>query len=563
MKRKKNGNVELWIALFAILALVGSLYKVDESMGAFHVENVAYSKNGTDFRLIDLPFFANDGYFIINFTTNKKDLRLNFFVGDCIEYGAMNGQKFYQGECTPCKHCRGVRGAGTFDENKVNTLYLKTKTISSRAFVIVENSENDFIWRSLSIIAVLTLIVVAFEKAAGREIREDMSGIYSKAIKNNAIVSLLILSLAIQLFVSQWGQSVDVRDWLVRAENMVHKKDWSFMKLDPDYSFSEAWYMGKPPGAYLYFFIPLRLLFGFNHIYSFYLVKLPPIFGTLLVGYMIWRVLASRIKSRRIPVIAAGMYALNPGVILVSAYLGKHDSLTIGVLLLALANLGMCKFIVYFGLSILGKQLPALMAPWLILQRKQFKETLLAILLFLLLVLPFLIDDPVLFFERLIMMHADKSTIGLSWIVYLDSLGAANVLFISKILLALYLLTITLVAFGTKTDAYVAGAVVFALLVTFSKVVLEQYIMWALPFLIIAYFCTKKKSAMAAFVVGSVSSIIYNEDFKLLPVEILNVLSVILALVYLWAAADLVRGSFSLETVKMRVHKIIRMDMSE
>jgi hypothetical protein len=562
MKQFKTSRLEILAALCAILVLAFSLHQVSESQKAFDVSSVRYSKDGMAYRQINLPFFADDGIFIINFTTDKKDLSLNFFVSDCIEYGSMNGETFYQGECSVCKHCHGIRGGGVFEPGRVNTLILKTMALSSQPFVIVENSETDFIWRALAILAAIALVVLAYEKAAGREIQRDIYQLYSKARSNKAITLVLVISLATQLFVSQWGQSRDVRDWMVRTEDMIHKSDWHFTKLAPDYSYSESWNMGKPPGAYLYLFIPLRLLFGFSHVYSGYLVKLPPIFGTLLVGFLIWSLLKGRVKDKRIPLIASAMYALNPAVIVVSAYLGKHDSLTIGLMLLALRNISNSRFIPYYGLSVLGKQFPALIAPWLILQKRHAKQTLLAALVFALLASPFLLDDPVLFLERLVLTHTEKAPKGLSWLNYLQPLGEANALTVSKALLAFYILALILIALATEADAYASSAIVFTLFVVFSKVVFEQYIIWAIPFLIITYFATGKKTVMAAFIVGSASCIVNSEDYHLLPDDLLNVWSIMLAVSFLLAAADIAGGSFSIKRAKRRLIAMVRSSMT-
>ncbi|MFH1055817.1 MAG: hypothetical protein V1744_06980 [Candidatus Altiarchaeota archaeon] len=556
-KHGKEKSIWLFLAIGLVLTLAISLYQIAVIQKSFNITSVAYSPDGVNFRPINLPSFVNEGYFMINFTTDRRNLNLYLFADDCIEYGYLNGAKFSGGECTPCKHCRGVLGKGTFDPaaGRQNTLLIKTRKISGGTpFFVVENEENDVVWRALAVLSIMALSILIYSRVAGRDLRTDVKTIRAAISKRHGLALVLLMSLAVQLAMTPWGQSRDIVVWLIRAENIIHKGDWSFTRTAPDYLYMEETNMCKPPGAYLYEFIILRLLFGFNHIYTTFLVKLPPIAGNLLVGYAVWSILMGRVKNKRIPLVAASLYVLNPVVILQAAYLGKHDSLVIGFLLMALKNLAKRRFSLYYGLAVLGKQFPLLMAPWILLQRGMIRKMILAGCVFVILAFPFLLDNPMLFFERLIKTSTEKAPSDLSWMINLKPLGEGFVLTASKVFLGIYFLTVVLVAFAVAADAYAMGAIVFTLFAVFSKVVFEQYVLWSLPFLIITYYLTKKRTTMAAFIIGSVSCAINNEDYRMLPENLANLWNILLALTYLAAAVDLARTGFTPRKVRDRVH---------
>lgn len=531
--------------------------EIEDARKGFEVTSATYSEDGKSFRPINLPFFAGDGAFVVNFTTNREEVRLNFFANDCILYVNVNGRAVSGGQCTPCKHCAGISGKGEYVPGRENTMTVVTKNLDGIPYFIVEDSKNHVVWSFLAVASALLLAATIYCLAAGRKVGDQVSRIMSFLKSEKALVSLLALSFAIQLLITPYGQSRDVTFWMVRAEDFIHKEGFDYMVLDPDYSYSQAYHMGKPPGAYLYLFAATRVIFGFSHVYLQQLTKLPAVLGCLLVGWILSRRLREKFKDRRVHLVGSALFVLNPAVLVQTAYLGKHDALTIALVMLALDHVKDRKFPLFYGLGLLGKQFTAFMIPYLVIQKKSFNGVLLSALVFAVLSAPFLLDDAGLYAARLVSTHTEKAARDLSWMTNLAFLGEGTLLAVSKVFLITYLVLLPALAFTVSIHPYLAAAVTYMLFVVFSKVVFEQYVLWSLPFLIFAYFHIRKTSCLAAFVVGSVSCMIWSEDFHLLNGQAINAWNIVLSGTYLYASYDLVKDSFCIDDAVKRLQDLL------
>jgi hypothetical protein len=506
-----------------------------------------YSKEGKSFRDVDLPFYGGDGIYVVTFTTNRRNLSLNVFAEDCIDKLFLNEERVDGGKCFSCKHCGGVRINAYFNStnDKLNNLGVKTTSLGESPFFYVENSKNDFIWRILAISSIMALSVLIFLGLAGKDTWQQVKYLHRRVLRNRNITVLLLVSAIIQIMVASVGvESQDIHDGVLWAESILHKHDLNLLRHEQDYWQADQLDLNKPPLAYPYPFVVLRLLFGFSALYMTQIVKLPAIAGCLLVGYLIWRTLRERMTDRRIPLIAAGLFVLNPGVLIQSAALGKHDSLAIGIILLALINIDGKRFSAYYGLSHLSKQMSLFVLPWMIIQRRMFGKTAVAGLIFILLMLPFMID-PLLAMRQLLGTHTEKAPTLFSWMTILNALGVGDVVLVSNIFMAAYVLILTALAFTVVTDSITTGALAFSLFILFSKVVYEQYILWSLPFLIIVYFLRRQKTVLAAFVIGSIScAISYREYYKaVFRPDILDIWNILMGLTFLCASVSMIRSS--------------------
>ncbi|MFH1055820.1 MAG: glycosyltransferase 87 family protein [Candidatus Altiarchaeota archaeon] len=553
MKKNIVRRIHLGLILASAAVLIASTYLAYDNSEAFKVVNTMYSKDGRSFRPANLPFFIDDGYFLVNFTTNREKLSLVFFAKDCIEDGLLNGQRFYHGDCSRCKHCRGVKGTGIFNqtERKWNTLVIKTRALEGIPLFFVENEDTGVLWRFLAYASASTLMALLLLWYLGKDIMQTLEKTISWVKKNKGITLLLTLSFTISMLLAPIGQkSTDVDGWIIRAENIIHKTDWTFTKTEPDYFVNEHFNMAKPPGAYLYEFIILRLLFGFNHIYAQTLVKLPPIIGNLILCYLIWSILSSRLKDRRTPLIAAAAYALNPVVIFQAAVLGKHDALTLALVLLALRNLSKRRFSIYYGLSLVTKQLPLFFLPWLLIQKRMVRQLLAALVIPLLIFSPYLLDDPVFFINRLVKTHTEREPFELTWMVNLKDWGVSNTALVSELVLFLYFALVLIISVGMRDEPYVIAAAIFSLFIALNKSVLEQYIMWSMLFLLLVYFIKGNRLAGFTYLIGTFTCIISHEGENLLPKDLINQWTIVLALIYLTTAATIIMSSFRIENVR-------------
>jgi hypothetical protein len=374
-------------------------------------------------------------------------------------------------------------------------------------------------------------------------------------VANRYIAALLIVTLLLQLYLSPMYVSRDLMAGIIWAENILHKSDWDFTTLDVDYKHNEQLYMSRPPGAEAYPYALLRILFGFSHIYCQLIVKLPPIIGHLIIGYVIWSQLCRMHLGKKIPFIASSLYLLNPAILIQTAYLGKPDSFALALLLLAIKNVDTNRFPIYYGLSLLSKQFSSIFAPWFLFQGNKFKNTVLAFALLILLTSPYLLHNPLLFVEKLITTHTGKSPEHLSWMTNLKGWGLDNPSEISNLLFGIFAVVVILLALTVKTDALTFGAVTFSLFIVFSKVVYEQYILWTMPFLLLAYFIKRRNSALIAYLIGSISCILSFEGSYLIPDNVVNAWNLALAMIFALTALDLLRSSWKTHAPHKRTHR--------
>lgn len=546
---KKN---PFWpVSIVLVILLLFSLFQVYRHTKAFEVSGVLYSEDGEHFRPVDMPLFKDEGFLMINFTSDKQRINPYFYAIACVKEVRLNRGVIYSGPCVSGAEWRKVcEGLGFYpDTEKTNIMSVEigkgVVDVGKRPnYFFVENEDNGVMWRILSFSLFAVLIVLGWMRLTGRDIRLEIGLVCNKILSNKSLVLLLAVSLTIQLLVSASGKSVDVDNWILWTENLIHKKDFNRTSISPDYYYiREVSYLNKPPGAYLYPFFILRLLFGFTSTYAQQLVKLPAILGNLLVGYAIWKILEGKKFEEKILVLATSLYLFNPGVILQGAYLGKHDSLTIALLLLAIKNIDKGRFSIYYGMSVVSKQFPLLILPWLLIQKKMFKKLFYSAMFAILLTLPFLIPDPLFLIERMITTHTEKLPLGISWMTNLVHIRPPDAILFSKIMLVIYFTAIILTAYRFKTDGFSNAALVYCLFLVFSKVVYEQYILWTMPFLLLVYFNRKMIAPLTAFVVASITCAVWFEYTSLLPKVALNKWKILLAVAMIVSSITIIRAS--------------------
>lgn len=569
LDRTFKENLGLVAILLLAIILTASIHHVYQNHQAFRVTDIQYSMNasegwftpefsGEGFRPANLPFFAGDGFFRIEFTSNKRFLDLVFYADDCVEQVYVEGIVLYSGDkCKSCSHCKtGLGVSFHLDKKDTHTLAVKTKDTGGGTYFFVEHQQNAFIWRILALLSSIMLLVLLFKKIVGKNIPQEILSLLRRLSKNRAIVVIMILSVIARLIIMPAGGSNDITGHaIIYTENLVHKRDFDFTKLDRDYQYGPSRYMNKPPGL-LYLLALIRIVFGFTNVYNTYLLKFPALIGDLLVAYVIWSVLNRRLRDQRISILAASLYLFNPGVIAQTAYLGKPDSLGLGILMLAVKNIKRWKFPVYYSLSIVCKQFPLLFLPWLLFQKRMLKKMIIAAAITVLLVSPHLLHDHQLFIERLAEAHLGRHPQWLSWMINLDGWEVQDINEVTRTFMRAYIILLIFLAFTLKTDEFTAGALIFSSFILFSQIVFEHYILWAIPFLLVTYFLKNKISALIAFLMASLSCAIHHQYHSLLGDILVKQWSILLAVVLLFFCADVIRESFTLERIKRGVHRI-------
>ena len=143
-------------------------------------------------------------------------------------------------------------------------------------------------------------------------------------------------------------------------------------------------------------------------------------------------------------------------------------------------------------MAALLKQLAVFVTPWLFMLRTLSWRVILAGLLTLMAMLPFLLDDAALTFERLVTPQLKKNISGLSWMSNLRIWGVPNANEVaSKITLTYVCILLGLSPFFRGNPHRIA-AFIFVSFLLFARNMAEHYLLWAAPFLII-YFCLSRR----------------------------------------------------------------------
>lgn len=278
------------------------------------------------------------------------------------------------------------------------------------------------------------------------------------------------------------------------------------------------------PYAYLPPLLYLELPFQWlaQHTAASFLVlgKLPILAGDVACALLIASLCRLRGGNEYTSAVGAAAFFVNPLVLYNSAYYGRFDSIGLALLLAAVravhtvrTDRGRWGAAVWFGLAVAVKTFPVFLLGWL-LRWNPFgrRRVVVATLLVLLVVcLPYLTTMRAVIHD-VIFYDAGKMPQGLSWQYLLnDPLGIATSKRVSYGLL---------VAFGAGAlwltrinDAVRYSAVVFALFIVCSKVVLEQYLIWPLPFLAVLIGAGPRPRAAALAGLLSLIGVLDNESF--------------------------------------------------
>jgi uncharacterized membrane protein len=173
------------------------------------------------------------------------------------------------------------------------------------------------------------------------------------------------------------------------------------------------------------------------------------------------------------------------------AFYGRFDALCVGLFLLALRFYQPHRprswgFALLYACAVAAKTYPIFILPWLLArQRARTSRIVLALVVVLGgLSLPFLLASPLPFLRDIVLYNGNKLPGNLSWqIVLLHYPSPQAALLLSYVLLAFFVHTLFLL---TRLDLDTYCLVALLLFLTLSKVVIEQYLLWPLPFLILA-----------------------------------------------------------------------------
>lgn len=325
----------------------------------------------------------------------------------------------------------------------------------------------------------------------------------------SAIVVLLCAALALRLALIPLTTGSDFRAFARLATLTLHGHDV--------YAMSRA-HLHTAPWTYfplcLDMFTLLKWLALHSGVPFRVLGKLPIALADLAVGYLIYRALRRRGQSERLAAAGMALYLFNPFVLYNGAFYGRFDAIALAFLLLVLESSRTRWFALSYALAIAAKTFPLFLAPLLALgrERQPFGRLAATGALVLLLALPYLAIDPGGLLHKMF-YHLHGTSLGrLSWYMLpVDRhwLSRRQVLVLARVGMLLYPVLLLVVM---HRPLYVKAAACFALFVAVDQTVYEQYLLWALPFLIIVGM--QRCGRLALWLVGlfTVAGLLENEQ---------------------------------------------------
>ena len=251
-----------------------------------------------------------------------------------------------------------------------------------------------------------------------------------------------------------------------------------------------------PAGPYAYFplFLYLELPMQWLAIHtglSFTVLgKLPILIGDIATGALIGDAVAEQGGSRRATTLAVAAFWLNPLVLYDSAYYGRFDSIGCALLLLALRRLRrrdrqVLSSAAWYALAVAAKTFPVFVIAGVFRAAKgaRIRVALVGGAVFALVLLPYLGSVPAVY-QDVIKYDATKTPQGLSWQTLLQpALDAPEARRLGYVMFGLFVVLVLWLSRIPDLDRYVV--LTLLLFICASKVVLEQYLVWPIPWLAI------------------------------------------------------------------------------
>jgi hypothetical protein len=240
---------------------------------------------------------------------------------------------------------------------------------------------------------------------------------------------------------------------------------------------------------FLYIELPMQWLAIHTGVSFTILGKLPIASADLLCTLLIVGELRRRGCGRRAQSLAAALFFLNPLVLYNGAFYGRFDSVCVALLMIAVSahRAGRpltWRFSLAYALSMATKTFPVFLLPWVIRRGRIGAARVVVTVGVVLFVLaaPYIITSPGALVADLL-YSADKLPGGLSWQVVLHGLPAAAQVDIGDVLLGVFV--VAAVGVALVEDLTLATAATMLLFLVLSKQVIEQYLIWPLPFVVI------------------------------------------------------------------------------
>lgn len=384
--------------------------------------------------------------------------------------------------------------------------------------------------------------VVRFTPARGGRLQRIATGITTHPLV--AAVFALGIVLRVVLVPITHGQDFVVWD----KASLAMLNGINFYSHHPDY----------PGGPYAYFptflllELPARWLSLHAGLPFTVLGKVVIVGADIAVAALLAKVIRRRGGGEAAVALGAGLFLLNPLVLYNGAFYGRFDSVCLAVLVAALyldrsPTLRRGRSMVLYALAVSIKTFPVLLLPRLLRGAGPARTWVVASLAAVLLVvsLPFVADNPMAMVRDIVFWDAVKTPAGLSWQrALLSIMSPADARIFSFLMLAILAAAVIRLARIDDVDRYCLVVMLGFLLC--SKVVLEQYLLWPMPWLILRIVTDRSRSAALVLGVLITFGMLVNPYIHPFG-EQSPVIGILLAAVLLTYAASLIsRGDLTL-----------------
>ncbi|MBJ7593887.1 MAG: hypothetical protein JF886_03335 [Candidatus Dormibacteraeota bacterium] len=284
---------------------------------------------------------------------------------------------------------------------------------------------------------------------------------------------------------------------------------------------------------FLYVELPMQWLALHTGVSFTILGKLPIVAADLLATLLVVGELKRLDVTTRLQAIAAAVLFLNPLVLYNGAFYGRFDSVCLALLLLAFRayqrdQTATGRFSICYALAIAAKTFPIFLLPWLARHNRSGIARRLVTVAGVLFVVaaPYLITSPAAFATDLL-YSADKLPGGLSWQVVLHGFPAGLQVGTGDVLLGVFV--VAAAAIALVDDLALAAAATLVAFLLLSKQVIEQYLIWPLPFLIIVGAGRRSRAAWLLIAEVTLAGMLVNAHYHPFGVQPVA-LNVVLAL---------------------------------
>lgn len=329
------------------------------------------------------------------------------------------------------------------------------------------------------------------------------------------VAAVLVVGTSVRLWLIPRGNGSDFVVWDLASRATLRGSNI--------YAHHPAGYPGGPFSylpLFLYIEVPLQWLAIHLGLPFRVLGKLPMLVADLAVAIAIARELRRRGRSERVQAVGAALWFLNPLLIYNSAHYGRFDSVCVALLLAAIlvARRGGPHpareerwSLVLLGAAIATKLFPAVLLPWFWTRgRRPVRSTAICAGVCALITLPYLLSSPAALYRDVVRYNAGKGPTNLTWQTALRGHLAPGS--ITRLDLAVTIASVAILLLLRRRDLWWYSSIAIGCFLVSSNVVIEQYFLWPLPFLIVLAVGAGSRSARFLIVWLSAWGMLINTD---------------------------------------------------